>query len=126
MWDKTKAVNWLDSHAQPSSQGQCAKFTREAIEAGGLALKMTNSAKDYGPSLTAAGLRALPANQCFAFRTGDVAIIQPIAEVPDGHMCMFDGKVWVSDFVQTQPSSPYPGPAFRAKKPPYAIYRYPG
>jgi hypothetical protein len=35
---------------------------------------------------------------------------------------MFNGTDWVSDF--TQPWGYYPGPSYRAQKPPVAFYRH--
>ena len=53
---------------------------------------------------------------------GDVAIIQPIAGHPHGHMAMFNGTQWVSDFKQQH--GLYPNTAYRSLKPPFTIYRY--
>lgn len=77
-------------------------------------------AKDLGGSLIAAGFVALPANA--SAQAGDVAVIQPIPGHPAGHTCMFDGKLWISDFKQLHGF--YPGPGYRADKPPYVIYRH--
>lgn len=48
-------------------------------------------------------------------------IIQPIPGHPHGHMAMYDGAYWISDFVQYYGF--YPGNAYRTAKPPYQIYR---
>jgi hypothetical protein len=55
---------------------------------------------------------------------GDVGIVQPIPSHPFGHMAMYDGTDWVSDFRQFH--GLYPGAAYRAADPPFTIYRYPG
>ena len=124
MWDKAKAVAHLDDNAKDESQGQCAKYVREAIEAGGVQLVHHESAKDYGSSLTAVGFAVAPASATTAPEAGDVGIVQPIAGHPNGHMAMFDGDLWVSDFVQQH--GLYPGQAYRDLKPPFTIYRYVG
>ncbi|MBP5132993.1 CHAP domain-containing protein, partial [Pseudomonas protegens] len=54
---------------------------------------------------------------------GDVVIIQPIAGHPHGHMAMFNGTLWVSDFKQLHGF--YPGHSYRVHKPAYKIYRHP-
>lgn len=126
MWDKAKAVEYLNNHAQPGSLGRCAEYVRRAIEAGGVALTRHQSAKDYGPSLTAVGFLEIVsghADASYQHQAGDVGIIQPIAHQPDGHMTMFNGSNWVSDFVQNH--GIYPGPSYRSAQPAYAIYRYP-
>jgi len=65
----------------------------------------------------------IPSDASYMHRAGDVGIVQPIKGHPHGHMAMFDGKHWISDFVQLH--GLYPGPGYRTAKPPYAIYRHP-
>lgn len=119
-WDVNRAIHYLRAKVQPISQGLCATYTRQAIEAGGIRLLHTRHAKDYGSSLRASGFREVSSTG--PFRAGDVAVIQPITGHPDGHMCMFDGNTWISDFKQR---TLYPGPAYRNEKPIYKIYRHP-
>lgn len=118
-WDKDSAVDHLRSHARPESTKNCARYVREAIEHGGIALERTRSARDYGASLIDAGFHeistALP-------QRGDVVVIQAIDGHPDGHMAMYDGHIWISDFRQYHGF--YPGPAYREAKPPYKMYRH--
>lgn len=123
MWDAQKAVKHLDTHARAASHGQCARYVRGAVEAGGVTLARHTSAKDYGSSLTKVGFVSQGA-LATGFRAGDVAIIQPIKGHPHGHMCMYDGRHWVSDFKQMH--GLYPGASYRKHKPAYAVYRYPG
>jgi hypothetical protein len=120
--DITAAVRYLDDHASGQSLGRCAEFVRKAVEAGGVTLVRHLSAKDYGSSLEAVGFVALVGQPINGFLAGDVAIIQSMAGHPNGHMTMYDGHIWVSDFRQFH--GLYPGPAYRAAKPPYKIYRY--
>lgn len=56
-WDVNRAIHYLQANAQPTSTKECAKYTRKAIEAGGIRLINTRHAKDYGPSLTKSGFR---------------------------------------------------------------------
>ena len=121
MWDEIKSVAYLNEHAQPNSLGRCAEFVRKAVEAGGVELSRHTSAKDYGPSLERALFRALPPLPG-GFETGDVAVIQPITGHPHGHMAMYNGDIWISDFKQLY--GYYPGPSYRSMRPPVTIYRY--
>jgi hypothetical protein len=120
-WDVNKAVQHLRANAKSISQGQCATYTRQAIEAGGIRLSYTNYAKDYGSSLKVSGFREV--SSAGPFRAGDVAVIQPAKGHPYGHMCMFDGSIWISDFKQFR--GLYLGPIYRNEKPRYKIYRHP-
>lgn len=121
MWDAIKSVAYLNEHAQPHSLGRCAEFVRKAVEAGGVEMSRHASAKDYGPGLERALFRPLPPLPG-GFEAGDIAVIQPITGHPHGHMAMFNGELWVSDFEQMH--GYYPGPSYRSLKPPVAIYRY--
>jgi hypothetical protein len=126
MWDRSKSIRYLVSNAQPHSLGYCARYVREAIEAGGVILVRHASAKDYGPSLTKVGFRSIcDSNSLKLYRhqSGDVAVIQPIVGSPDGHMCMFGGTYWTSDFVQYH--GVYPGPTYRKLRPAFSIFGYP-
>ena len=127
MWNIDKAVAHLDKsahkdlHGTDKSVGRCAEYVRKAIEAGGVHLIRHQSAKDYGSSLEKVGMKPLPGTPHNSFLAGDVAVIQPIAGHPHGHMAMFNGKIWISDFRQWHGF--YPGPSYRKLKPPYKIYR---
>ncbi|QAU23552.1 CHAP domain-containing protein [Dyella sp. M7H15-1] len=117
-YDGASAASYADSHAQPDSTGECAKYVRRAIEWGGISLPRTRYAKDYGPILKAAGFRAALG----APRKGDVIVIQPAPGHPAGHMAIYDGAHWISDFKQRHGF--YPDPAYRNAQPSYEIYRH--
>ncbi len=122
MWDVTKAISHLNSKAQPKSTFWCAKYVREAIGAGGLQLEPMAEARLYGPSLKKAGF-AETSTSAPPFKTGDVVVIQSTSTVAPGHMAMFNGTIWVSDYRQT--GSIYPGGTFDREKPRFVVYRYP-
>ena len=121
-FDKSSAASYADDHAQSHSTGNCAKYVRKAIESGGISLHHAHYAKDYGPLLEAVGFRQAIGDP----QTGDVIVIQPAPGNPSGHMAIFDGSVWESDFKQTPHGSQgfYPGPSYRQSQPAYKIYRY--
>ena len=120
-YDVAAAVKHLDANAHPTSQGQCAKYVREALEAGGADLTVRPLyAKDYGPKLTALGFKSVDAKD-YTPQKGDVIVLQPPKDQTAGHIEMFNGTVWVSDFVQRDEI--YPGAAYRKDQVAYAIYR---
>lgn len=120
-WDVNKAVNHLINHAEPHSISKCGTYTRQAIEAGGLKLIRTGSAKNYGPSLVKAGFTEYSSIPPGGYVAGDVAVIQPAKNgSPDGHMQMYSGNRWISDFVQRDF---WPGAKYRASTPSFKIYR---
>ncbi|VTM10836.1 Phage-related lysozyme (muraminidase) [Raoultella terrigena] len=132
MWDVQKAVQHLNEHAEAASKGYCARYVKAAISAGGDISSWPSivSAKDYGPALIERGFKVIPTDN---FVAGDVVIIQgfnkadfPAGEIkkdhPHGHMAMFNGKLWVSDFKQN--NGYYPGGDYRKAKPIFVFYRH--
>lgn len=81
-------------------------------------------AKDYGDALLHRGFQVISFEHSFI--SGDVVIIQGIRKAdfpegeitrdhPYGHMAMFNGQQWVSDFKQN--NGYYPGGDYRKAKP---------
>jgi hypothetical protein len=118
-----RAVAHLDRAAHASSQGRCARYVREAIEAGGLPVPPPRPlyAKDYGPTLENLGFVPV-ATEGYSAQTGDIAVIEPPTGRTEGHIQMFNGQIWVSDFRQR--ADIYPGPAYRNQAVPYVVYRH--
>ena len=119
VWDTRVAGNWAKNHAEPRSTHNCATYVRNAIKAGGVTVTNTLNAKDYGPKLEAAGFRRISPTQ--TPRAGDVVVIQPYTGGnPAGHMAIYDGWDWYSDFKQIDF---WGGPGYRSSRPTYQIYR---
>ena len=119
VWDIRTATNYAKHHAHTHSIKKCAEYTRKAIRAGGIDIGNTGHAKDYGSLLMHAGFR--PVSPYESPRAGDVVILQPYeGGNPSGHMAIFDGQDWYSDFKQRDM---WAGPGYRAAKPQYMIYR---
>ncbi len=134
-----KIANDIQAHAGSKSIGQCAKFVRQCIERvtgafsefciyisliykfAGKDLQRTEHAKNYGPSLQAAGFK--PISKGTPLLPGDIRIIQPVAGHPSGHMQVYTNNGWFSDFKQRDQ---WPGPAYRQQKPSFSTYRYEG
>ena len=119
--DTDAAARYADDHAEPAPGGQCAKYVRRALQAGGLNLDQhPYSAKDYGPFLTGQGLLPVPADGNTP-QKGDVVVIQNYqGGDPNGHIALYDGTQWVSDFKQRDI---WAGPGYRTNKPPIQVYR---
>lgn len=122
--DKEKFSAYLRQHAAAHSQSRCAKFVRLALEAGGANTAGNPvDAKSYGPVLLRNGYRILNSEKLGTYipMKGDIVVIQSTtAGNPAGHIQGFDGKAWISDFVQ---KDFWPGPIYRKEMPTYAIYR---
>lgn len=138
MWNNSASVSYINSHVEPRSLGKCAAYVRRAVEAGGVKIKIppprignSASACDYGPSFESVGFKPVysytgsgPTDTAIipGQQAGDVVVIQPIDGHPHGHIALFNGTNWVSDFIQLRGF--YPGQQYRNVKPAYILYRY--
>jgi hypothetical protein len=123
-----EAVKYAMRKAEPNSIRQCAKYVRRALEAGGFSIdptKRPEHAKDYGPHLEKGGFHKLSPRPKPDYdpQKGDVVVIQSHTQGGAGHIAIFNGKHWVSDFVQDRDKTIWPGPPYREHKPPYEVYR---
>lgn len=116
-WDKNLAALYARNKAEDHSIGLCARYVTNAIHYGGLDIPRTPYAKDMGNTLFAAGFKYA----IVSIDIGDIAVIQPIPNHPYGHVCIYDGESWVSDFIQR---TMYPGQAYRNAAPPFVIFRH--
>ena len=125
--DVDKAVKHANREAEDNSIRKCAKYVRQALEAGGVYIPNNPElAKDYGPHLEKAGFHRLSPRPRpdYDAQKGDVVVIQSHPEVSRaGHIAIFNGKHWVSDFVQEHDKTIWPGPGYRKFKPDYEVYR---
>jgi type VI secretion system secreted protein VgrG len=120
-FDIDAATKYLVANAEPGSIGKCATYVRQALEAGGLDMTLRpTSAKDYGPYLQRKGFRSVPLKGYHPAK-GDVVVIQNYAGGDvHGHIAMYDGTQWVSDFKQRDM---WGGPGYRKNMPEYEVYR---
>jgi hypothetical protein len=116
-----RLISWLDSHAHLSSSHHCATSVRQAMEAAGISTAdrpVSGDAGDYGPFLLRHGAQIIP-QESYEPKAGDVAVYDRTEDHPAGHIQVFDGRHWVSDFVQ-RAFSPYRDPG---TTPAVTIYR---
>ena len=98
--DKDKLVKWMDDHAEANSQGHCARYVRQGMEAGGLDTDgRPVNAKDYGPFFIKLGAFVVQ-QEGYIPKAGDFAVFEGTDDHPIGHVQVYDGTQWVSDFKQ--------------------------
>lgn len=118
-YDVNAAVSYLREHAHKSSIGQCAKYVRMAIEAGGISTEgRPASAKDYDSFLPQIGYHEL-SKENYNPLPGDIVVHEAQSGHPHGHIAMYDGQNWISDFVQIDM---FGGRAYR-NNPDYTLWR---
>lgn len=110
-WDIDRAVNWINANSYPryikGVCGNCAKFVRMAMEAGGMStVGRPRSACNYTAFLPLKGFKLIAtlsnkqeqtAFSSSSVRKGDIAVM---SHGEHGHICMWNGNQWVSDFKQ--------------------------
>jgi len=119
--NKTQLSDWMDAHALSRSSHHCAMYCRLGMEAAGLDTSdrpQSGDAGDYGPFLMRHGAQTVPPDS-YVPQVGDVVVFNKTDQHPNGHIEMYDGQHWVSDFMQNK-FSPYRD---EMSTPPFTIYR---
>lgn len=122
-FDIDKAVKYLEDNAAGKSTGKCAKSVRRALQHSGFYLpEHPEDAREYGDYLEWGGLSKVDKTN-YVPQKGDVAVIQPPVKGEPGHMQMYGGEKWLSDYKQKNSTIIYPSQAYQDAKPKYEIYR---
>ncbi|ELY4819212.1 hypothetical protein SM094_003911 [Cronobacter malonaticus] len=134
-----KAIATLNKNAEilamkyKYGNGQCARYVKAALISGGASSAGSdiNAAKDYGAWLESIGFEADKSATTIntggvysvsSQRAGDVVVIQNAPGHQYGHMTMFNGTSWVSDYVQDKGF--YPAQVYRDQNTKYVLYHY--
>ncbi len=90
------------------SSGYCARYVRKALQSAGYEFTPNPSAYQYASrgTLSSAGFSKI--NNNLPPQVGDVVVYDSSSKHPHGHIQIFDGADWVSDFRQNS-ISPYSG-----------------
>lgn len=102
------AADFARNHA-PGTKGACARYVANAFESIGLNFQRQSSAYMYHTNgvLKDMGFGVVSRGQSgYSAQKGDVCVINKFGSHKHGHICIFDGQNWVSDFVQNN-ASPY-------------------
>lgn len=102
----SKAAEIASKSARAKSIGKCAMYVRKALQAAGYEFTPLKSAYMYNNG-TLANIGFVKVNQAnYQPQVGDVVVFNRSAKNPHGHIQIFDGNRWVSDFKQPK-FSPY-------------------
>jgi hypothetical protein len=98
-----KAADKLNAIAL-GAVGYCASNVQQALKAGGVSgAGHPAEARQYGPYLLSKGFISVP-QEGYQPQKGDIVVIQPdpnsASQVRYGHIAMYDGSQWISDFKQ--------------------------
>ncbi|MBS9779804.1 MAG: CHAP domain-containing protein [Moraxellaceae bacterium] len=100
------AARKASRRAHSRSRGLCAKYVRRALQSAGYKFKPNPSAYQYATrgTLRKAGFTRI-SNRSKP-RVGDVVVVSRSRRHPHGHISIYDGRNWVSDFRQRK-ANPY-------------------
>lgn len=111
-YSNEKAVEYLVKHAETRSKSRCALYVRRAISAGGCpTFLQPASACDYDEFLPDLGFSQIDA-EGYIPQAGDIVVFSAIKGHKHGHICMYAGNHWISDFKQR---SMYSASAYRSE-----------
>lgn len=93
--------------AHSRSQGRCALYVRKALQGAGYQFTSQASAYMYATNgtLAGAGFTRISSDN-YVPQVGDVVVFNRSSKNPHGHIQIYDGRQWVSDFRQPN-FSPY-------------------
>ncbi len=100
------AAKKASRRAHSRSRGLCAKYVRRALQSAGYKFKPNPSAYQYATrgTLRKAGFTRI-SNRSKP-QVGDVVVVSRSRRHPHGHISIYDGRNWVSDFRQKK-ANPY-------------------
>ena len=98
VWSPEKAAEYVTKNAESKSVGLCAKYVRKGIIAGGIPLYQGGEAWSYKYLLPILGFKEI--EDVNDKKVGDIVVFQPIGKRYFGHIAMWNGRQWISDFIQ--------------------------
>ncbi len=116
------AVTYIINNAEPKSLGKCAKYVRLAINEGGISNIYGHATEYYDTDkLVKYGFTKIGTNlDSIQLEKGDIAAFGSVKGHKYGHIAMWTGSQWVSDFKQ---KSFWVANQYSIEKK-YAIYRW--
>lgn len=101
-YNVNNAISYLTTNANASSSGYCAQAVRQALEAGGMLTDgRPGYACDYDTWLQSQGFSVVRSTGTYTPRAGDIVVFEALDGHPYGHIAMYNGQQWISDFVQS-------------------------
>ena len=97
-WNGEEAAKYATENALKKSVGLCAKYVRKAMIAGGISLYQGGNAWHYKYLLPMLRFEEIDKNE--EKKVGDIVVFKPIGKRRFGHIAIWNGKQWVSDFKQ--------------------------
>jgi hypothetical protein len=97
-YSNDKAVDYISRHAETKSKGSCAGYVMRGFWHGGCPVGLV-PAYGYGKILPLMGFQEVQTKD-YTPRKGDVSVLPQNNSHVFGHIAVYNGKQWVSDFRQ--------------------------
>ncbi len=97
-FNKQRAADYATAHALSRSHTCCAWFVMKAMWAGGKPCPILPAA-DYRYILPSMGFKEI-AKERYRPQTGDIVVFPRVGKHIWGHIAIWNGRQWVSDFRQ--------------------------
>ncbi len=111
-YDVEGAADYASRNAELKSKTWCAFYVMRAMQSGGNCPIGILPAYAYAQTLPQMGFEEVATEKGGAKPVkGDISVLPSNHKHPFGHIAIYNGKQWVSDFKQ---NDIYPGPAYRA------------
>lgn len=117
-YDNNKAINYIKQHKSSKSKSMCAWYVMQALRYGGCRYCYIYPAYAYNKVLPKLGFEEVPIND-YVPQKGDISVLPTNVSSVFGHIAIYDGNCWISDFEQ---KSIFPGKYYKQNGK-YQIYR---
>lgn len=98
-YSNEQAVAYAREHAHARSKNLCALYVRRSIEAGGCpTFFFPGAAANYVDFLPKLGFKEIESGE--KRQPGDIVVFEAVKGHPFGHIAIWDGSHWISDFHQ--------------------------
>lgn len=102
-YDNSRAIAMLNANARSHSKGLCAMYVRSALEGGGVpTFGFPGNACEYFDFLPRLDFKEIATHKSKKYepKAGDIMVFAAQKGHRSGHIAMYNGKMWVSDFKQ--------------------------
>lgn len=106
-YENTKVVDYAINNAESHSRCMCAWYVMRAVQHGGCFTCGIYPAYAYKDILPKLGYKEI---QDEPIQKGDICVLSQNSKSDFGHIAIYDGQQWVSDYRQ---NSIYPGTAYQ-------------
>lgn len=113
-----KAANYLKKNAQRKTTGYCARYVTNALYEAGFIFERPDCAHLYWDDHILNQIGYIEINNPNSYIIGDITVTENNTEHIYGHIAMWCGEKWISDFIQNSEF------VYISNQPPIHYYRY--